>query len=201
MICSKLPIPARVRSNLEALGCTGVVRGVCKGRVQQKVQGAAAGAQRTEWRLYPARGTGEWVEKDGELTRGGFCSCSSLGMTSGDVLRQRSSVGVEEDEEERDTSGKLQLNSMNQEVEEAAVDLEGSLVELRKHWNGGATTRWWWCLRERENRGTGERERRRRGGRRVRVMRGERERPVAGFIEGSRWERRGGMGEVATARL
>ena len=48
MISSKLPIPARVRSNLKALGCTGVVRGVCKGMVQWKVQGAAAGAQTTE---------------------------------------------------------------------------------------------------------------------------------------------------------
>ena len=47
---------------------------------------------------------------------------------------------------------------MDQEVVDVAVDLEGSLVELRKHWNGGAMTRWWWCLRERENRGTRERE-------------------------------------------
>ena len=68
-------------------------------------------------------------------------------------MRQRSSVGVGGDEEERDASEKLQLDSTDQEVVDTAVDLEGSLVELRKHWNGGAMTRWWWCWRERETEG------------------------------------------------
>ena len=48
-----------------------------------------------------------------------------------------------EDEEEDDDAGRLHLDSMAQEVEDAAVDFQGSLVELRERWNCGAMTRWW----------------------------------------------------------
>ena len=81
---------------------------------------------------------------------------------------------------------------------DVAVDLEGSLVELRKHWNIGAMTRWWWCLRERENRGTREREQSGGGGdgEGGELGLGE-EATGAGFIGGERGGVAGGDGAVA----